>query len=290
MRRLMAVITLVLLVLLHVFALGRTAAMRKDLPRGDASAMVLPSPLLRITSLGFKGIVADFIFLDVIIYYGSTLDRTEQPYVKEWEWKWFERSLHTATDLDPYFFDPYYFGNAIFSWESHRIKEANALLEKGIAARTWDWILPFFAGFNNFYFLGENEKAAEYIMEASRRPGANPMLASLASKLAYKERRTETSIQFLEETLKRMDDAAIQKDLQKRIEALQRIYVLEQAVALYRQRFKEYPPKLESLIQRGIIKEVPEDPYGGKFFLAEDGTVKSTTDNLLLPTERRRNR
>jgi hypothetical protein len=290
MRRALIAVVLALLVVVHVATLGKAAASRKLLPQADVSAMVLPTPLLRISSLEFKGLAADLLFLDVLVYYGGTLDRTERPFVKDWEWKWFEKGLRAATDLDPYFFDPYYFGNALFSWEARMVREANSLLEKGSSYRTWDWILPFLTGFNYFYFLQENDRAAEQLMEASRRPKANPMLASLASKLAFKERRTETSIQFLEETIRRTDDETIREDLEKRVEALRRIYVLEQAVAIYKQRFQRPPKSLEILVASGILREVPQDPYGGSFSLEKDGSIKSTTDQLLLPAPRRARR
>lgn len=287
MQRLLFIAVLAVLVAANTALLGKAADARRSLPQADAGALVLPTPLLRISSLEFKGLASDFLFLDVLVYYGGTLNRTERPYVKDWEWKWFEKGLRASTELDPYFFDPYYFGNSLFSWEARMVREANALLEKGSSYRTWDWILPFMAGFNYFYFLQENAKAAELIMEASRRPKANPMLASLASKLAFKEHRTEVSIQFLEETIKRTDDEGVRDDLKKRVEALRRIYVLEQAVGIYRQRFHRTPKRLESLVEAKILRELPEDPYGGTFTLAEDGSVRSTTDYLLLPAPRR---
>jgi tetratricopeptide (TPR) repeat protein len=144
-------------------------------------------------------------------------------------------------------------------------------------------MMPFFAGFNYFYFLQENEKAAEFLMEASRRPDADPMLASIASKLAYKEKKTETSIQFLEEMLQRTDDEMTKQRFRKRIEALRGILLLEQAVANYQKRYHVKPRSFEVLIVKGLIQKVPEDPYGGKFYLDPSGSVKSTTERELMP-------
>jgi tetratricopeptide (TPR) repeat protein len=284
MRRTAAATVFVLvLASLHVVALGRAAVERTALPRGEGGAVVLPSSLLKITSLEYDGLVSDFLFLDALVFYGGTLDRHERPRVKDWEWQWLDKTLMAASDLDPYFLDPYFFGNAILTWEGGLIREANSLLDKGSSYRTWDWMLPFFAGFNYFYFLQENEKAAERLMEASRRPGSIPMLASLAAKLAFKEKKTETSIQFLEETLKRTDDEMIQEQLKKRIEALRRIRFLEQAVAAYRQRFRRVPSRLAGLVEKGIIQGIPADPYGGAFYLDQTGTVRSTTEDKLIP-------
>jgi hypothetical protein len=275
---------LVILMLLISFcgvALQKTATERKILPHGEGGAFVLPSPILRITSLEFKGLVSDILFLEVLTYYGGTLGRTERPYVKEWEWQWFYKALNAATDVDPYFLDPYYFGNGIFSWEARKIKEANILLEKGSGYRTWDWILPFFIGFNNFFFLQDNVKAADYLMEASRRPGANPMLGSLASKLAFKGNLTETSIQFLEETLQRTDDERAKEVLKTRLEILRSILYLEKAIYKYKQAFHNKPRNLEALVTKRIIRSIPLDPYGGRFYIDKDGGVRSTSSSKL---------
>lgn len=287
-RRTVAVaVFLLILASLHAFALGKSSAERKQLPRGEGSAFILPSPLLNIIALEFDGLVSDYLFLDAIVFYGGTMSRAERPRVKEWEWQWFDKVLSASTDLDPYFLDPYIVGNAIFTWEGGMIREANTLLEKGIQSRTWDWMLPFFAGFNYFYFLQENEKAAELLMEASRRPNGDPMLASIASKLAFKEKKTETSIQFLEEMLQRTDDELTRQRFMTRIEALRGILLLEQAVAQYQKRYHVKPHSIELLVAKSIIQKVPQDPYGGQFYLDSSGVVRSTTENELIPHRRK---
>lgn len=283
--RMTVAISIFILVLasLHVIALGRSAEERKLLPRGEGSSIVLPSALLKITSLEFKGLVSDMLFLNSIVFYGGTLGREERPRVKDWEWQWIDKTLSASTDLDPYFLDPYLFGNATFTWEAGMIREANDLLSKGSTFRTWDWMLPFFAGFNYFYFLQENEKAADLLMEASRRPFADPMLASIASKLAFKEKKTETSIQFLEEMVQRTDDEMAKQRFKRRIEALRGVLLLEQAVLQYKKRYRDTPRNIEALIAKGVIQKVPQDPYGGQFYLDPSGAVRSTTESELIP-------
>jgi hypothetical protein len=282
-RTVPVIVFLLILASLHVIALGRSTVERKQLPRGEGGAILLPSHLLKISALEFDGLISDFMFLDAIVFYGGTMNRTERPRVKEWEWQWLDKTLSASTDLDPYFLDPYLFGNATFTWEAGMIREINILLEKGGRHRTWDWMLPFFAGFNYFYFLQENEKAAVFLMDASRRPNANPMLVSIASKLAFKEKKTETSIQFLEEMLQRTDDEFTKQRFKKRIEALRGILVLEQAVAKYKKMYHDKPHSVERLVAKGIIQNVPQDPYGGKFYLDPSGSVKSTTERELMP-------
>jgi hypothetical protein len=120
-------------------------------------------------------------------------------------------------------------------------------------------------------------------MEASRRPGGDPKLASIASRLAYKENRTETAILFLEETVKKTEDLGLKKHYEKRISALRSIQFLENAVASFMKRYRSAPVDLKELISRNIISEIPRDPYGGTYYLAQDGKVRSTMSSELEP-------
>jgi len=283
MGRLLAVILILSLAAAHVLSLGKAAEAGKLAKRSDVTEFVIPAPILKITSLEFDGLVSDFLFLESMVFLGSTMERTERPRVKAGEWGWFYNMLDASTDLDPYFLDPYYFANANLTWDAGMIEATNHLLEKGMKHRDWDSLLPFFIGFNYFYFLQQDEFASFYLMEASKRPGANPMYASLAMKLAYKQRRTENALSFIEELLKSTEDEVLKKDFEKRRDILQSILILEYAVDSYKKKFGEKPRNLEALLERGIINEFPNDPYGGEFYLDNEGLVKTTSDSLLMP-------
>lgn len=276
-RWLLAVVLLITLSTFHFFALGKAEEKRRLLPRDEGGSYVIPSPILRITALEFDGLASDLLFLQALVFQGSTFERKERPRVKDWEWRWMYNTLNASTDLDPYFLDPYYFGNANLTWEGNLIRETNSMLEKGSRHRDWDWMLPFFIGFNHFYFLQESDKASEYLMEASKRPGAWPMLASLATRLAYKGRRTENAVIFLEEILKGTEEEVLRRHYEKRLEALKAILFLERAVAFYKDRVGKEPSNLKELIKRGIINQLPEDPYGGEFYIDKDGSIKTTS-------------
>jgi len=278
MRWLLVIVLLITLSAFHALALGKAAEQRKALPKDEGNAYVIPSPILKITALEFDGLASDFMFLQALVFEGSTFERKERPRVKEWEYRWMYNTLNASTDLDPYFFDPYYFGNANLTWEGNLVRETNILLDKGSRSRDWDWMLPFYIGFNNFYFLQDNEKASEYLMEASKRPGASPMLASLAARLAYKANKTENAIIFLQEILSRTDDENTKKMYEMRLNALKGILFLERAAAAYQERFKRQPGKLDDLTAKNIIREIPKDPYGGKFYIDKDGSIKTTSE------------
>ncbi|MFZ3209073.1 MAG: hypothetical protein WA140_09600 [Geobacteraceae bacterium] len=278
LHRLYPVIAVIILLPVYLFSLSTTASQRKMLPQDSGTSYILPSPILKITALEFDGLAADFLFLKALTFYGGTLERKERPRIQEQEWRWMYEVLNAATDLDPYFYDPYYFANSNFTWEAHMVKEANTLLAKGNRYREWDWTIPFFLGFNEFYFFHDNAKASEYFMQAAQRPDAPPIAASLATRMAYKGNRAEVAILFLQETLNKTKDKTTRKELEIRMEVLQGVLALEQAVEVYKGKHGKLPHGLKELQAKGFIAHIPADPYGGEFYIDKDGSVKTTSD------------
>jgi len=246
----------------------------------------LPSPVLKIIALDYKGIASDVLFIKGIVYLGGFVSqkRTDRGrfQLTEPQWQAFYHAMDVSTDLDPYFQDPYYLANAFLTWDAGMVREANTLLDKGSRYRDWDWTLPFFSGFNYFYFLQENDKASEKLMEASRRNN-NPILASLASKLAFKANKTENSIAFLEEMIRKAEDKYTKKLFEERVEAFTAIRVLEKAVTVYRQKYKRIPRNIDELVNKRVLVELPKDPYGGTFSVDAQGNIKTTSAGKLLP-------
>ena len=283
MRTLLLAAALLFGACLHVLSLGKASGSMHQLSLSDDPAFVLPSPVLKIAVLEHQGLAADLLFLRSMIFIGSALERKEVPRVREGEWKWFIAILDAATDLDPYFLDPYYFANAFLPWDAGRVEEANRLLEKGSRYREWDSMLPFYLGFNQFFFLQDDASALHSVSEAARRPDSDPMLASFASRLAFKGNRTETAVLFLEELAKKTEDEKNRKRYETRISALRSMLALNDAVASFRRKFGRPPADLEELTAARIISRIPRDPYGGTYYLAGDGQVRSTTSSELEP-------
>lgn len=283
MRARTAVFLLVALLVLHVILLIKVGDERSKLPSVAGGGFIIPAPILRITSLEFKGLVSDFLFFSALIFEGSTHDRIERPRIKPEEWQWMKEALTASTDLDPCFSDPYWIANAYMTWDGGMIRETNALLEKGTKYRDWDWMLPFFAGFNSFFFLHDNEKAVELLKTASERPGPSRQLLSLASRLSFKEKNLENAVLFLEALVNKTEDKEVKKKYEMRLQALRARLVLENAVIAYKKQFRNLPRHFEQLLAVGILQKIPDDPYGGEFSITPEGKIIGTTDQELLP-------
>jgi len=278
MRKFYSLIIAFIFALLYLYSLTELVPFKKTEQQSAGLFYILPGPIAKITTLDYDGLAADYLMLKIQSYYGGALERTERPRVTEPEWLWMYDVLTVATELDPYFFDPYYFANSFFTWDAHMVKETNTLLAKGNRFRDWDWLPSFYMGFNEFYFLHDNAKASEYLMQSSKKPGADPFLPSLAVRLAYKASRTEIAIMFLQQTIEGTKDKVEREAFEKRLKALQRILFLEKAVAVYKTKLGAVPGSLKDLIDQGVVKRIPQDPYSGEFFIDKDGAVKTTSD------------
>jgi hypothetical protein len=277
MRKLPVIIVLAVLATAHVFFLGKVTEGFKLLPKGEVSSFILPTPVLKIATLDFRGITSDILFLNALVFMGSTHERQENLRVTAWEWKWLYSTLDASTELDPYFLDPYYFAEAHLTWEALMIDADNLILEKGSKYRDWDASLPFYIGFNYFYFLQDNVNARKWMLEASKRPDANPIYAEIAAKLAYEKKRTENAINFLDEMSKRTEDEELKKKYEKRLDYLHQVLGVEKAVEAYQKMFGRKTFDIHALVHNGMLQEIPTDPDGGQLYIDSEGRVKSTS-------------
>jgi tetratricopeptide (TPR) repeat protein len=175
----------------------------------------------------------------------------------------------------------------VLTWDAGRVTDANRLLEKALRHRPSDWVIPFYLGFNHFYFLRDNEKGAEYLMAASRLPESHAFLGLLASRLSTQAGRTEAAIMFLDELAGSTTDPRLKHEMTLRAEALQAIAVIERGIAAYKHRFGAAPTAVEQLVEARVLKALPPDPYGGRFFLDDQGRVQTTSRLVSHPVVER---
>ncbi len=280
-KNLIPVVILILLIAGYVLIFPSVDQSRTPMKKIQTRGMILPPVVVKLLSLEFRTVVSDFLFARASQYFGGKIEYHEPATASDLRWLY--SNLIVITDLDPYFEDPYYFGNAVLTWDAGMYHEANTLLKKGTEARTWDWQLPFFLGFNKFYFLKDNKAGADYILEAAKRPGAPDFLPTLAARLYHQAQNTGIAIAFLKSFYQTEKSEQIKKLYAVRIDALEKILTIENAVAEYRKKIKRLPPNLSALVQAGIIKEVPQDPYGGTFYIDKDGSIKTTSKLAFKP-------
>ena len=284
MRRLLPLFLLVFALSGYGLLLPEVWESRQHARDETPAGYIIPSKFSRILALGHQGLLSDYLFLKVATFVGGHSAAAGNPMLDE-DWQYVSRSLDVVTDLDPYFLDPYMLAEGLLAWDAQKFDEANKLLEKGSRFRDWDWKLPFFVGFNHFYFLKDYEAASGYIMQAAQLPGSPAYLKTLGARLAYYGGKSKTALLFLEEMLAETDDALLRSRLQLRLLALERAVQIEEALDRYRSREGTLPDKLSDLVTSGDLLFLPEDPYGGKWGVLKNGRVYSTSKFTELPSD-----
>jgi len=221
-------------------------------------------------------LVAQYAVGKVLIYYGTLIEKLKQRVIIPPEHGDMFRMMQTAVELDPYNMDAYYFSQAIFAWETGHAYEVNELLDYGMRYRRWDYQLPFFAGFNSAYFLKDYASAARY-MKTAAELSQNPLLINLAARYLYESDQSEFGIYFLESMLKTTLNPKMKVMYELRIDALKAVISIKMAARQYVDKFGIPPASLKQLQAAGILIEIPQDPYGGEFYLEQNGTVRSTS-------------
>ncbi|MBW1981201.1 MAG: hypothetical protein JRJ12_08255 [Deltaproteobacteria bacterium] len=236
--------------------------------------LLLPSKqMTRVISFGYRLLASQLIFYNSMFFVGSLDSPPTVPTYQE-----LFHTLDTVTYLDPYNMDGYYFAQGLLSWNRSFIEPLNSLLLRGMSYRKWDWYLPFFYGFNQFYFLKNPKKAAPYLRRAYRLNPENEFLPTLIARLYYQGDETRAAIDYLEEMSRTASSKNLRRWINVRLRALRTVLFLEEAMERYEKRFGRKPARLEELIAARILRAIPPDPYGGKFYLDAKGRVRTTSN------------
>lgn len=236
-----------------------------------------PASILKATSGEHRYSVAELIALKVLFYFGSLVEESKRKIVLPPEYVNMYQTLETVLRLDPYNADVYYFSQAVFTWEIGRAKEVNRFLDHGMKYRTWDPMLPFFAGFNAAYFLHDYDAAAIYMRKAAEMTN-NPAMARLASRYFYEAGRAEFAVNFLEDMARSAPSKQEAELYQMRRDALLAITEIEKKITQFQSRFGRLPTDLPELVNSGILEKLPVDPYGGSFYLDKEGHIRSSSN------------
>ncbi|MEI6701995.1 MAG: hypothetical protein WCL71_00485 [Deltaproteobacteria bacterium] len=231
---------------------------------------------LKSVAADHKEFVAAFLVLKVLMYFGGLFEKAEAQVIIPPDYQSMSRLLHGAVKLDPYNMDAYYFAQSFLAWDVKQYKLANDLLDYGMKYRTWDWYLPFFAGFNSAYFLKDYSAAAKYYQRAGELSGSD-LSRLLAGRYMQESGQTELAIAYLIAMEKGERNPALKKNYQIRLTAFREARRIEVARDRYRETIGSLPTKLEQLVSGGFLTPPPRDPYGGQFYLEADGKVSTTS-------------
>jgi hypothetical protein len=269
-------VLLLFLIALYLTLIIPFTTYMKNRPFVEQLGNVPQSDVLLFAAADQKQLMSAAMVWKVLIYFGGLFEQTINRIYTPPDFTGMRAMIESAVKLDPYNIDAYYFAQAVMVWDMKQVKAANDLLEYGMRYRDWDWYLPYFAGFNAGYFLKDYSTAAKYFKRVGELTG-NELSMSLAGRYMYESGHTDMAIAYLSAMEKNAKNETIKKSFQVRLEAFKSVKLLEIARDRYTKRFKRKPHSIERLCGSGFIKEIPVDPYGGKFFIDDDGVIRSTS-------------
>ena len=252
--------------------------LRKTYPSFTDPVFLPKAEALRLVSLDFEGLAADLVWIKGALYFGSHYRQ------RGFRFRWMEGLLNLATDLDPLYYDIYWYGSSLLP----EVHQSIRLLEKGMRYFPDKWELPQMIGFYYLYYLHDYKSAAKYYEIASLKPGRPPFVPSLASRFYTQAGELDAAIRVLKgfyETTHRKD---LKKEFALRITQLEQIKYLQALVQAYRESFGAYPATLKDLQRRGLLNAPPREPFGGYYFIdPKNHRVKSSTDPLVTPPKKK---
>ena len=262
---------LAILVLLAAATAAAASRLQPSQERPYDLGIIPGAAAARWTSLGHPTLVANLWWLRAVQYIGD-------PGANRRGWEKLYPAVDLVTDLDPRHGYAYQVAGVILG-AANRIDESNAILEKGTRNVRDRYILPFLRAFNAFFYAGDYALAGRYYELAAKVPGAPNHLRQNVLAMYVKGQRPDAAIEFLQHSLEVTTDDETRKAVQEQI----RQAVMEKAAtaldAAHREFVRLYgftPGTPVQLVTAGLLRAVPEDPYGGKFVLGADGRYQSS--------------
>lgn len=264
--------------LVYTILVGPFANYMCKKPIEEKLGFVPSTKLLKPLSADQKELVGASLVMKVLMYYGGVLEkvRVNKVAAEAPDLQGMSRLLHGAVQLDPYNMDAYYFAQSFLTWDAQQFKVANNLLQYGMKYRTWDWSLPFYAGFNYAYFLKDFKKAAEFYRKAGELSGQE-LHISLAGRYLQESGQTDLAIGYLKAMIATSHNETARKSFEVRLKAFEGVRTIEIARDLFRKKERRDPSSVADLLNSGFLQALPHDPYGGQFYLEPDGKVTTTS-------------
>ncbi|MCP3984696.1 MAG: hypothetical protein GY723_09920 [bacterium] len=255
--------------------IGLSHGKLSPLPRTAADESYLPDPAMaKLTSFGFDALLADFYWLQAVQLLGGPEGARGKSHR-------IGALVDLVTRLNPRVDHPYRFAALWMTDDLAAVHKANVLIQRGIEAHPDDWRNHFHLAFNYFFFLGENQRAAEVLATAVVLPRAPVYLGRLAARLRSDRGGLSAASAFLATLLQGAEDPqareAYEQALQQ-VETERLARVLDRARQTFRERHARDIVSIDELVtvSPSVLERLPPDPFGSGWDLNKEGVIVSS--------------
>lgn len=210
------------------------------------------SKFLALVSLGQKPLVSDLVTIGVVQYFVRPRGERDA--------NWEADMLDLATDLDPRNYQAWYAAAHLLSFTPQDVDASIHVLLRGIAKNPGEWRIPFWLSLK-YYYSRQYKQAQTYAELAAGYPNAPEHVRRFPSFLYLKAGDVETAREYLKTLYENAATPDEKSFILKRIGWIEARSILMDAVQAYKSRYGQSPRRLEDLLDRGILKVLPEDPF-----------------------------
>jgi hypothetical protein len=199
----------------------------------ERDEVFLPRPsVAKIAAIGFDAVASDYYWIQALYKVGNS--RQNQSEYSSY----ITKIIELVTVLNPWVDHPYRFAAIWLTDSEESVRNANEILQRGIGYHPDDWRNHFYLGFNQFYYLSENEKAADTLETCISKEGAPPYIARLVARLRSENADIESAAIFLQQMVmsaEREGERAVYQGALDEIEVETKARFLENARAQFNQ-------------------------------------------------------
>lgn len=177
-----------------------------------------------------------------------------------------------ASWLNPGHEDNYYVAAAILPWNG-QFAAGDRVLGRAMVGRPYDFLPPFFRGFNHYYFRRDPLRGAAYLKVAAQRADEDNRQAfeTIAARWSERGSGPEDALRILKGMRATTRSDGVKRYLDQRIANLDQLMVLREAATNLRKRTGKPLERLTDLIRPGGVTRLPANPQGQQFTLDADG-------------------
>ncbi|TLM68919.1 MAG: hypothetical protein FDZ69_01570 [Deltaproteobacteria bacterium] len=206
----------------------------------------LPAVVQRV-ALGFlRHLGAELLYVKAAVFLGAHPDLRPK---EEESAEALRQNFDVLTELYPEFKDGYYLAQSSLAHISPEYAgHAITLLDRGVAAYPDDLILPFFQGFNHYYYRDEASHAAEIFAELAKHPEAPSWLGHLAAVLSARDGELYAGLLSLQVMHATEEDEYSKARYARDIEIFKQAIGIQEATKAYAQKYGQPPRHLNDLV------------------------------------------
>jgi hypothetical protein len=239
--------------------------------------------LLKLMSLEYAPLMADFYWTRVVQFYGNKHVRGNANMELLWP------LLDITATLDPNLIVTYRFGAMFLSQRAPsgagRPDLAVQLIQRGIKENPDHWRLYEDLGFVYYFDMKDYTKASEAFLEGSKNPNAHLWMKVMAAKVAAEGESYATSVFLWKDILATSTDPMIKKNAETHLQLLKVKEDCRQINLLadeFEKQFGRRPKRISEMVQSRLLQGMPIDPLGYPYVFDEKGKAALNLDSPLL--------